>query len=97
MSKSNIHCVPLSIKVCLNKNKLKCICVRDNAISWKIQKFMLMCPKKKKERKNMLNKQNTYTKIMHNKYYHVILLKHGKLFNSDIHIILLRVNDTTQN
>ena len=33
-------------------------------------------------------KNPTYTKIIHYfKNYHVILLKHGKLFHSDMHII----------
>ena len=45
-------------------------------------KVYVKVAKKKKKKKN------TYTKIIHHfKNYHVILLKHGKLFHSDMHII----------
>ena len=38
--------------------------------------------------KHFNNNTNNYTKfISHFKYYHVILLKHGQLFHSDMHII----------
>ena len=54
---------------------------------------MLRCLKKKKKKKKKRAKIAKHISkiICHLKYYHVILLKHGEQFHSDMHIT--RMND----